>query len=546
MPFFAAAGAAAGTPGVLDGIGTSLQSITTGWEMSFPAVHFLLFLPVAVGAYFLFPPRFRRAWLLLCSYYFYFFAAPKYLIVLINATCFTYLAGRLLGRVRSLAAKRVSLAAGIVGLVAGLSLFKYSGPLADVLTPFFARINIDYHGGFFVTAAAVGISFYTFTAIGYLIDTYRGDIPAEKNLLTFALFLGFFPSVISGPISRAGDLIPQLNDTTRRFNPQTAADALRLMAIGFFKKLAVADTLAVFTGAIYDNLPAYSGLTLTYAAVAFALQLYFDFSGYSDIALGTAQLLGIRLPQNFNTPYFSTNFSGLWARWHMSLSSWLQDYIFTPLVWSRWPEKLPIIGKRAKNPPVLSSLFLVFLVSGLWHGDTLCFIVWGLLQGVFRIGEELLHRVAGKPKKHPTLPSRIGKTAVVMVLWVESLVLFRVGMLPGGTLGTAASALWRQFTNLSLSQTWADIYSAVYTGFFSKNILVLAFIAFSFVCLAAALWADWAQCFKLKGASLATGLAALRPRLRWTVYFLLVLGCFAAFLAQSGGFGGASFLYGGF
>lgn len=528
--------------------------------MSFQSVHFLLFLPLAAGAYFLLPARFRRAWLLLASYYYYFFAAPRHLVVLLAGTLFSYLAVRLIGAANSVAARRGWLAFGILGMVAGLCLFKYSGSIEPVFSHIFEQLGVpfdeaaqNWYRGYFSTAAALGVSFYTFAAVGYLIDVYNKDVPVEKNFLTHALFLGFFPSVASGPIPRAAGLMPQLRDTSRRFDPAGAAAGLRLMATGFFKKLAVSDTLAVFVNYVYADViaekPELSGFTLTLAAFLFMLQLYFDFSSYTDIARGAAAIFGVALPENFNTPYYATNFSAFWARWHMSLSSWLQDYIFTPLVWSRWPEKLPVIGKRVQNPPVLSSIAAVFLISGLWHGDTLCFLVWGALMAAYRIGEELLHRTLGKPKKNPKPLARAGKTAVVLLLWMEGLVFFRVGIPAStgpGTVQQAASALLRQFTGISLTQTAAAIWQSVSAIFFNKTYMIVLFLLFIVVCLLVALWADWMQCFRWGGVRPAEVIPRLKPAARWGVYFFLVLACFAAFLAQNGGFGNVSFLYGGF
>lgn len=519
------------------------------WRMSFQSIHYLMFLPVVVGAYFVLPVRLRKGWLLLASYYFYFFAAPQYLVLLLAGTGFTYLVGLAIGSAKHQRGKNAWLAFGIVGSVLVLAFFKYSAVFSGFFSRLFAGAGVAYQTSWFTTAAALGISYYTFTAIGYLIEVAQNTAPPEKNFATYALFLGFFPSVSLGPINRANGLLPQLTQNDKKFKPQQAAGALRLLAIGFFKKLAVADTLRLFVDAVYANpesLAATKGLSLTLAALLFMLQLYFDFSGYTDIARGSAKLLGITLPQNFNNPLYATNFSGFWARWHISLSSWLQDYIFTPLVWSRWTEKLPVIGKKVKKPPVLSSIFIVFFLSGIWHGDTLCFAVWGILQAVFRIGEELVHRKLGKPKKNPPLHHRIGKNALVLVLWIESLVFFRVGMMKGGTVSAALAALGRQFTGISFAATINDGYRAIWNGFYNQRPLVLAFTAFALVCLAAALWADWAQCFKLKGKSLAAGLGGLRPLPRWCIYFFITLACFAAFIAQSGGFGGSSFLYGGF
>lgn len=534
-------------------LSAGLQTLTSAWFMSFSTVHYLLFLPLAVGAYFLLPARARRPWLLIASYYFYFFAAPRHLVVLLAGTLASWLLGLFIAGGKGAAARRARLGLALAAMLGLLCFFKYNAFFAPFLSPLFARLGVSYEQSYFTTAAALGISFYTFTAVGYLIDTARGDVPPEKNLLNYALFLGFFPSVTMGPISRAGSLLPQLKDDTRRFDADGAADALRGMAVGFFKKLAVADTLNVYTAAVFGNLAAHSGGSLTLAALCFALQLYFDFSGYSDIAVASARLLGIQLPENFQNPYFATNFSTFWSRWHMSLSGFLQDYVFTPIAWSRWTEKLPVLGKRVQKPPVLSAIAATFLISGLWHGDTLCFLVWGALQALFRIGEELCHRRLGKPKKKPSFRLRLGKTALVLALWVESLVFFKVGMAPvspgaaaPGTVADALAALGRQFSLVSPARMWQDLYAAVYAGFFPQRLLALGFIAFTALCLAAALWADWFQCFRLKGAPLALAFKRLRPAPRRILYYAIVLCCFAAFIMQSGGFGGGSFLYGGF
>lgn len=523
------------------------------WPMSISSAHFLIFLPLCVGGYFALPQKARRPWLLLCSYWFYFFAAPKYLPVLLFGTLVSFLLGLWVGAGKQQKSRSRRMAVGVVLLVLGLCFFKYNAFFAKFLSPLFSAMGVNYSGGYFITAAALGISFYTFTAIGYLIDVSAGTAPAEKNFLNYALFLGFFPSVSMGPISRAGDLMPQLKDDARRFSPQGAADGLRQMAWGFFQKMAVADGVAVFVGYVYgQNLGQYSGLTIIFANIGFMLQLYFDFAGYTNIALGAAKMLGIALPRNFNTPFYATNFSGFWARWHMSLSSWLQDYIFTPLVWSRWPEKLPFIGKRVAKPPVLSSIIIVFMVSGIWHGDTMCFLVWGALQAAFRVGEELLHRGLGKPKKRPPRPVRFGKTLVVRILWMESLVFFRVGLIPNSSVADAFGALARQFTGYTAETAFSvlplrdAVYDSVFYGVYNNGIIVAAFLLFTTVCLAAALMADRWQFNTLKGREVSEGIAALPKGRRWVCYYLIVLCCFAAFLVQGGGFGGSNFIYGGF
>ncbi len=546
------------------------ENLTQNWPMSFQSVHFLLFLPLVTAGYFLVPHRARRAFLLLASYWFYFFAAPSYLPVLLLGTLLSYALGRFIaagasgtrgGRLRAPGASQAHavkdsrtsswrLAFSVAAMLLFLCLFKYFGLFAPLLSGALARLGMAQPAAYFETAKALGISFYTFSSLAYLIDVARGDAPVEKNLLNYALYLGFFPSVLQGPIGRPARLLPQLKAASVCFSPARAASALRLMAIGFFKKLAVANTLGIFTAQIYEQFvreaAALQGFTLTLAALAFAAQLYFDFSGYTDIARGAAEMLGINLPQNFQNPYFSTNFSAFWARWHMSLSSFLQDYVFTPLVWSRFAEKLPLIGKRVTKPPVLTAIFVTFLLSGLWHGDSLPYLVWGLLMAAYRIGEELLHRRLGKPKKNPKPALRLAKQVAVLALWTESLVFFKMGMTKGGSVAAAGQMLLRQFYFARPGMLWQNILAAVKDGFYNDNFLAACFIAFALVCLATALWADWFQAKRLRGGSLADALGALPGGRRRAAYLLLTLCCFAGFILVSGGYGGASFLYGGY
>lgn len=521
-----------------------LLDASANWPMDFGSVHYLFFLPLVVGAYFCLQGTARKVWLLAASYWFYLFAAPKYGVVLLFGTLLSYSLGRWVSSRKSDQGRKISLFLSVSAMILLLCFFKYNDFFAQWLAPALARLGVDYNKDFFIVP--LGLSFYTFTAIGYLVDVSAGEVPVEKNLLHYALFLGFFASISQGPISRAGKLLPQLKDVSRKFNLTAAPDALRLLAIGFFKKLAIADTLAVFVTQVYGDVYQYQGLTLTLAAVVFAFQLYFDFSGYTDIARGSAQLLGIELPENFQNPYFSTNYSSFWSRWHMSLSSFLQDYVFMPVVWSRWTEKLPVVGKKVTRPPVLSAVAVTFLLSGIWHGDTLCFVVWGALQALFRIGEEILHRTLGKPPKKISPWRRAGKILVVLVLWIESLVFFKVGLLKNGSVQMAVDALTRQFLPQQPGALLTNLHTAAKDGFYGDGRIAALFLFFSLFCLILGLWADWVQHFRLGGKSLATALGGLSAGRRWALYMVLCLCCFAGFIGVNGGFGGGSFLYGGF
>ena len=506
--------------------------------MTFTSASFALFLPCAVLAYFLVPRRLQNFALLCASCVFYAFnlaGHPLSGIVLAAHVLFTYGMARAIEQAEGARRRRLA-AAAILSVIAVLAVFKYYNAALSTLLG---------AGSFAKLALPLGISFYTFATISYLVDVCRGDMPAEKDFIAYAAFVTFFGTITSGPICRAKTLLPQLH-TPRRWDSHRAADALRLCLSGLFRWVAIANILGLYVNQIFEHLGGYRGLTLIFAAVLYALQLYFEFSGYSEIAQGIALMLGLEIPTNFKTPYFATNFSGFWNRWHISLSGWLQDYVFLPLVWGRWTSHLPVIGKRVENPPMISSVAIVFILSGFWHGNSWPFVVWGLLQAAFRVGEELLHRFYKKPKKRPGLPLRIFKTAGVFVLWAASLVFFRVGLLAGGSVSDAFSCLARMTGGWSLSGFLAETDAAVQAGFYAKPIMVTGYFVFLLAVLAVAFFADWFQCFRLRDKPVIGAVATLRPFARWAVYYLLIGCILAAYIMQSGGFGTVSFAYAGF
>ena len=226
----------------------------------------------------------------------------------------------------------------------------------------------------------VGISFYTFQTLSFVIDVYRGKVPAERHFGYYALYVTFFPQLVAGPIERPENLIPQLH-AEHNFSWDNAIPGIRKMIIGFFKKLVVADLIATYVNAVYNSPDEARGLSVLIATLLFAVQIYCDFSGYTDIAIGCAQIMGIKLMQNFDRPYISTSIKEFWRRWHISLSSWFQDYLYFPLG-----------GSRCSRPRHLFNLMVVFLVSGLWHGAAWTFVIWGALHGFYQIVGILLKK----------------------------------------------------------------------------------------------------------------------------------------------------------
>ncbi|MEG2082899.1 MAG: MBOAT family O-acyltransferase, partial [Oscillospiraceae bacterium] len=404
--------------------------------MFFNTVNYMIFLPVAVLLYYAIPHKFKNAYLLVVSYGFYMAfdatALPtlfdaRTIPFLIVATLVSYYCG--LAIEKSEGKKRKSaLILSLCTSLAMLMVFKYFNFFGEniiaVANLFGAQLTFKKANLWFV----VGISFFTFQTIGYVCDVYLRKVKAEKDLLVYALFVGFFPHILAGPISRADKLIPQLHKE-HPFDYSGVVSGLQLMALGFFQKIAVADVLAMFVGAVHNDLRQYSGLMLIFTAFVYSIQLYCDFAGYSSIARGTAKLLGIDIIDNFNVPYLSTSFSQFWTRWHISLSSWFQDYIFTPFVWTNPLKKL---GKAFEKPPIIPAIWLVFLTSGLWHGSAWTFVIWGALHALYRTGEDLMRKYYKKPDKHPKPLKFWGK-----VVWVFSLVTFSQIFFRAKTVGDA-------------------------------------------------------------------------------------------------------------
>ena len=352
--------------------------------MGLQSLQYCAFWVVVAAVYLHLPVRMQPVFLLGASWVFYALAMPAMLPVTIALAVFTYLCGRGLAW-RGGAYKTAFLRLGVIGMLGILAFFKYNGLLGGVLH------------GWRAVAMPLGISFTSFAAIAYLIDATRGDCEVETSFIRLALFLNFFATVTQGPICRAGALLPQLS-AEHRFDAARTVRALRLYALGLFKYIAVADVLNMVVDTVFPHYADYSAPMLILTAVMYTFYLYFSFSGYSEISRATGLVLGLDLPENFKTPFYATNFSGFWSRWHISFSSWLQDYLFMPLAWAD-------LGRFGRLPTELC-VFCVFFASGFWHGSTAPFIIWGLLQAVYRVGEELLHRRFGNPKKRGT-PARV-------------------------------------------------------------------------------------------------------------------------------------------
>ena len=358
--------------------------------MSLQSFGFFGFLLVVAAVYLHLPQRWQSAFLLAASWVFYALAMPSMLGVTIAIAVFTYLCGRGMAA-RSSAHKTAFLRGGVIGLLAILAFFKYNGAFAS-------------EGGWQAVAMPLGISFYSFAAIAYLIDTARGDCEVETNFIDCALFLNFFVTVTQGPICRAGALLPQFKQE-HRFDTDRTVRALRLMALGLFKLVAVSDVLGLLVDEVFPNYRSYGGPMLILAAIFYTFQLYFNFSGYSEVARAVGLLLGLELPENFKTPFFATNFSGFWSRWHISFSSWLQDYLFMPLAWA---DMSGVTGGRLTRLPAEVCVFTVFFVGFLaWEHAALCGL--GSAAGLLPPGRGAFAPPPGQAQKESARPRFVGQ-----------------------------------------------------------------------------------------------------------------------------------------
>ncbi len=341
--------------------------------MTFNSAVFLLFFPIVLLFHFFTPKKYRVIPLLIASYYFYASWNFGLMSLILFTTAVSYFAGIYIEKTDSKKVKKLLLTVTLIACFGVLFFFKYFNFFSSVVFSAARLFGAAGEGISLKLILPVGISFYTFQTLSYVIDVYRGSIRAERNFLYYALFVSFFPQLVAGPIERPENLLPQLKSDLRPERENFIVGG-SVMLIGYFKKIAVADFFAGYVNTVYNSPENASGASVILASVLFAVQIYCDFSGYTDIAIGAARIMGIRLMRNFDRPYSSRSVREFWSRWHISLSSWFKDYLYIPLG-----------GNRKGTARTLLNILIVFAVSGLWHGADTTFIVWGVLHGVYQI-----------------------------------------------------------------------------------------------------------------------------------------------------------------
>jgi D-alanyl-lipoteichoic acid acyltransferase DltB (MBOAT superfamily) len=342
--------------------------------MLFNTIDFALFLPIVFFLYWFLTDKnlkLQNLLIVISSYIFYGWWDWRFLLLILFSTLIDYIIGLQLAKQEDKQHRKILLWASLVVNLGFLGFFKYYNFFLDNFTTAFSFFGADIKSNSLSIILPIGISFYTFQTLSYTIDIYKKNLQPTKDFLAFAAFVSFFPQLVAGPIERASNLLPQFYKK-RKFNYHLAVDGMQQIVWGLFKKMVIADNCAEYADVIFDNSADYSGSTLVLGAVFFAFQIYGDFSGYSDIAIGTSRLFGFNLKQNFAFPYFSRDIAEFWRRWHISLSTWFRDYLYIPLGGSR-------VGawKKVRN------IFIIFIVSGFWHGANWTFIVWGTLNAVY-------------------------------------------------------------------------------------------------------------------------------------------------------------------
>lgn len=364
--------------------------------MEFNSLQFLIFFPIVVLICFVIPKKIRYIWLLGASYYFYLCWNAKYALLVLFSTIITWLSGILIKFVerrdwnhkKIMRWKRIVIFLSLFVNLSLLFFFKYFNFICNNINMILGKIGFTLNIPAFDILLPVGISFYTFQALGYTIDVYRGDIDAEKNIFKYALFVSFFPQLVAGPIERSKNLLKQINRPAL-FNIGNVRYGLFTMAYGLFLKLVIADKIAMIIDPILENYESYHGMIIAMCIALFAFQIYCDFHGYTQIAIGSAKVLGYDLQENFNSPYLAINIKDFWRRWHISLTTWFTDYIYIPLGGNR----------KGKARKYINTIF-VFLCSGLWHGASWTYVAWGGVNGLYLVIYDFFKPYAAKINRY--------------------------------------------------------------------------------------------------------------------------------------------------
>jgi alginate O-acetyltransferase complex protein AlgI len=422
--------------------------------MLFNSVDYLVFLPLVLVMYHLIPKDWRWVMLLIVSYYFYMCWKPFFAIFMFLSTAVDYWSAIKMEDAKDQRSKRRYMAASLTVNLGMLFFFKYLNFFSYNAEFLFGKMGVYYDSPVLEIILPLGISFYTFQSLSYTFDVFKGKDKAERHFGYFALYVSYFPQLVAGPIERAGRLIPQL----RLHKPADKDDiqyAINKILLGFFKKVVVADNIGPFVDQLYNNVPSASGLQYAIAAVLFTVQLFCDFSGYTDIAMGSARLMGVKLMDNFDRPFLATNLNNAWSKWHISLTSWIGDYVFRP-----WIRKSP------KNVKLI--ILTTFVIIGFWHGPTWNFVLFGLFHGTAMILQRMYIRVDALKPFNESKPMQ-----VFWPVWNSSLIVFSCIFFRNSATD-AFAVIHRIFSDfrISMADLRSGYYAEMMTGVFLAALAV--------------------------------------------------------------------------
>lgn len=482
--------------------------------MLFNSIEFLVFFPIVTLSFFCVPHRYRTLHLLLASCLFYMAFVPQYLLILLIAVLIDYLAGIWIEDTADQRGKNLCLFASIVCTCSILFVFKYLDFVSLSVQTLATLFGIQYTAQILNIVLPIGLSFHIFQSLSYVIEVYRGRQKAERDFLVYSLYVMFYPQLVAGPIERPQNLLYQFHQQIG-FDTGRIASGLRLMAWGLFKKVVIADRLSPLVDHVYSQPKGHEGLPLIIATVFFAIQIYCDFSGYSEIAIGAARVMGFRLMSNFDRPYESQSVAEFWRRWHISLSTWFKDYVYIPLG-----------GSRSSSWQTAFNVMVTFLLSGLWHGANWTFLFWGALNGAFVVGELFWSRAAGslfgQLPDHPLLSflRTIRTFLLICVTWVffrcktvaDGFYIIRHSF--DGLERTAVTGLWEVLANFS-SQTIFGFHLGVTRGSFWFSMALILFLLVAerrvdpesarVICAGRVWWQRWPTYFALVYSTLFLG-----------------------------------------
>lgn len=423
--------------------------------MLFNSLDFLIFFPIVTLIYFVIPHKIRYIWLLVCSYYFYMCWNAAYALLLFVSTFITWLSGLAIGNIvkngKDDANRQQSKGIVAISFILNLTIlafFKYAGFAVNSVNQLFQAVGIRFVVPKVDVLLPVGISFYIFQALSYTVDVYRGNVKVEKNLLKYMVFVSFFPQLVAGPIERSSRLLEQFYEK-HSFDFERVCRGLMIMLWGFFQKLVVADRLAVLVNQVFLYNSYYSGIEIIVAVMFFAVQIYCDFAGYSNIAIGASQVMGFELMENFRQPYLANSVSDFWRRWHISLTSWFRDYLYIPLGGNRK-------GKLAKY----RNIMIVFLTSGLWHGANWTYVVWGGLNGLFQVIADLTKKPRQKLKAFFKIRQESGSWRILSTVITFILVDFTWIFFRADSMADAFQIISRIFSQFN---PWVLVDGTLYT-----------------------------------------------------------------------------------